>query len=255
MNKVLGYCALCRAYELEHYGDVLSTAGPRHEAACKAAGCKHPPFYLLSKPQNARSPAKKGANVRSREGTETPKRAQQILRQVGGAFVKGFIEVHPAAIPMRSRDPAVCWGASGVVNFAVVAEFSGPTIMEAGSPLLFRIRVNLYPPPDVFHNLSTPAARQKLGAPTPAVMAKKPSLELTAAPEEVEGFGAWISSWFDAWARRAAQPPQPPIPLIFWDSSSREDLVSLGSDWRDRNDFWTARALQLFETWLREEPS
>jgi hypothetical protein len=260
MNKIPGYCALCRAYEMEHYGKVLNRANPRHEAACKAAGCKHPPSYLLSKPQNTRSPAKKGANVRSGEGAETPKQAQQILRQVGDAFVNKFLEVHPAAIPMRSKEPAVCWGVTGVVNYAAVAEFSGPTIMADGSPLLFRIRVNLYSPPALYYHLKSPAARQKLGVPASPEIATEPSLELTAAPEEVEGFGAWVSSWFHAQSRHAARGPKPPTPLILWDQNEdlterREELVSLGRDWRGLTYLWTARSLQLFVPWWRGKPS
>lgn len=46
-RKLTGYCALCRAYEVEHFGIVLNTAGKRHVEACKAAGCKHPPFYVF----------------------------------------------------------------------------------------------------------------------------------------------------------------------------------------------------------------
>ena len=42
-----GYCALCRAWEIDHYGDVVNNGGPRHRTACEKAGCKHPPFYRL----------------------------------------------------------------------------------------------------------------------------------------------------------------------------------------------------------------
>ena len=42
-----GYCALCRAWEIDHYGDVVNNGGPRHRTACEKAGCKHPPFYGL----------------------------------------------------------------------------------------------------------------------------------------------------------------------------------------------------------------
>jgi hypothetical protein len=46
-RKLSGYCALCRAYEVEHYGTLLNNAGRRHVEACKAAGCKHPPYYVF----------------------------------------------------------------------------------------------------------------------------------------------------------------------------------------------------------------
>jgi hypothetical protein len=260
MNKVPDYCALCRAYEIEHYGKELNRANLCHEAACKAAGCNHPPAHQESEPQNARPHAKKGTNIRSGEGTETPKQALQILRRVGNGFVKGFIEVHPAAIPMRSKDPAVCWGFSGVANFAFVAEFSGPNTMEAGAPLLFRIQVNLYPPLALYHHLKSPAARLTLGIPASPEIATEPSLELTAAPEEVEKFGAWVPAWFHAQSRHAARAPKPPTPLLIWEQNEdlterREEFVSLGRDWRVHTYLWTAHALQLFVPWWRGKPS
>ena len=46
-RKISGYCALCRAKEMQKYGRVLNNAGPRHVAAVKAAGCRHPPFYIF----------------------------------------------------------------------------------------------------------------------------------------------------------------------------------------------------------------
>jgi hypothetical protein len=42
---VPGYCALCRAKEIELYGTVLSGAGPKHTKACKDACCLHPAHY------------------------------------------------------------------------------------------------------------------------------------------------------------------------------------------------------------------
>ena len=44
-KRIAGYCALCRAKEMDLYGTVLNTAGKKHVYACKKAGCKHPPFY------------------------------------------------------------------------------------------------------------------------------------------------------------------------------------------------------------------
>lgn len=43
--KSAGYCALCRAKEIELFGTVLNTCGPRHVRACREAGCLHPPYY------------------------------------------------------------------------------------------------------------------------------------------------------------------------------------------------------------------
>lgn len=44
-TRVAGYCARCRAKEIEMYGAVLNDAGRQHAAAVKAAGCEHPPHY------------------------------------------------------------------------------------------------------------------------------------------------------------------------------------------------------------------
>jgi hypothetical protein len=41
------YCGLCRAKEIELYGTVLNTTDQRHVEACEAAGCEHPPFYVV----------------------------------------------------------------------------------------------------------------------------------------------------------------------------------------------------------------
>jgi hypothetical protein len=45
ITKIAGYCALCRAKELEMYGTIVNNAGPRHKAAVEAAGCWHPASY------------------------------------------------------------------------------------------------------------------------------------------------------------------------------------------------------------------
>src|SRR4051812_19444865 len=52
--KLIGYCKLCRAKEIELYGTVLNTAGPRHARACREAGCDHPPVV---KPRQERPKA------------------------------------------------------------------------------------------------------------------------------------------------------------------------------------------------------
>lgn len=54
--RMSGYCSLCRAKEIELYGTVLSKAGPRHNRACREAGCRHPysyPAFLFDKPNPA----------------------------------------------------------------------------------------------------------------------------------------------------------------------------------------------------------
>jgi hypothetical protein len=51
--RVTGYCELCRRKEVELFGSVLNTAGPRHARACREAGCRHPPWYNMERePQN-----------------------------------------------------------------------------------------------------------------------------------------------------------------------------------------------------------
>ncbi len=63
MRRIAGYCALCRAKEMELYGTVLSTVGPRHRRACQEAGCGHPADYdfgtamrLVADAREARAP-------------------------------------------------------------------------------------------------------------------------------------------------------------------------------------------------------
>lgn len=46
-NFITGYCALCRAKEIELYGTVLNETGPKHHEACLLAGCKHPSHYRI----------------------------------------------------------------------------------------------------------------------------------------------------------------------------------------------------------------
>ena len=47
-TRMPGYCALCRAKEIEVYGTVLSVADDRHDRACEDAGCRHPAYYTFS---------------------------------------------------------------------------------------------------------------------------------------------------------------------------------------------------------------
>jgi hypothetical protein len=180
------------------------------------------------------------------------------LRLNGGAFVAGFLEARPAAVALRSGEPAVCWGDAGVVSFAAVEEHSGPNVMDGDPPVLFRIRVNFWPPPELRGRLESAALRRKLHVPTPPRIAKDPALTLTALPEEVGQFGAWASAYCDAWARRAAKAPQPPIPLFSWiveeDLSDKFiALASLGPEWRNYLSLWTAGSHQVFSPWLRRD--
>jgi hypothetical protein len=188
----------------------------------------------------------------------TPNQAQRSLHANGSAFVSKFMNAYPAAIALRGKKPAVCWGVSGVVNFSVVNEFSGPTTMGGDAPLLFRVSVNLYPPPALYHSLKSPAVRQQLGVPTAFRIAEEPTLQLTALPEELEQFGTWVLAWYHDQSRHAPQAPKPPIPLLRLTSSGdlgdlSEDLVSAGSDWRFYTYLWTPRAFQLFSTWLEKD--
>ena len=48
-DRIPGYCARCRAKEMELFGDVLNVADDRHIEACREAGCGHPPFYASEK--------------------------------------------------------------------------------------------------------------------------------------------------------------------------------------------------------------
>jgi hypothetical protein len=55
--RVKGYCALCRAKEIELYGNVLGTTGKRHERACREAGCRHPAVYVWGRQRSAQASA------------------------------------------------------------------------------------------------------------------------------------------------------------------------------------------------------
>lgn len=44
---IVGYCCLCRSYEVEHYSEVVSELNDKHFKACKDSKCKHPVFYLV----------------------------------------------------------------------------------------------------------------------------------------------------------------------------------------------------------------
>ena len=46
-NEIIaGYCDLCRSYETENYGEVLSLMNQKHFNACEISNCLHPVFYI-----------------------------------------------------------------------------------------------------------------------------------------------------------------------------------------------------------------
>jgi len=45
---ILGYCCLCRTYEMNHYSEVVNELNDKHFKACKDSKCKHPVFYLVN---------------------------------------------------------------------------------------------------------------------------------------------------------------------------------------------------------------
>lgn len=68
--KMVGYCALCRAKEIELFGTVLNKADRRHTWACELAGCHHPAIYtMVNEPTREQQPRKGGAGrpTRSRK--------------------------------------------------------------------------------------------------------------------------------------------------------------------------------------------
>jgi hypothetical protein len=78
MIKVAGYCKLCREKELELYGDIISQAGPRHTAAVREAGCRHPADYSV---EGTFTAWKKDQEVTARElETQFGDRYYHVLR-------------------------------------------------------------------------------------------------------------------------------------------------------------------------------
>lgn len=184
------------------------------------------------------------------------KRAQKLLRNAGKEFVDDFLSSYSGAIPLRSKEPGLCWKASGQVAFATVSEFSGPNATEENAPLLLRLRTNLYPPPAIFYHLKSPAVRHKLGVPNEPLIATEPALELTALPEEIGKFGKWLTSWLDSQFYQRPNCPPPPLQLISWGcgdelEDERDDITQVGRDWRLHLYLWTPGALEVFEPWIK----
>ena len=53
---IVGYCDLCRSYEKENYGEVLSQMNQKHFTACKISNCLHPVFYIADKAEKIMIP-------------------------------------------------------------------------------------------------------------------------------------------------------------------------------------------------------
>jgi len=53
---IVGYCDLCRSYETENYGEVLSQMNQKHFNACKISNCLHPVFYIADQTEKTMIP-------------------------------------------------------------------------------------------------------------------------------------------------------------------------------------------------------
>lgn len=184
------------------------------------------------------------------------KQATKLLRSVGDTFMADFMSVYNSAIPLRSKEPGLCWKAAGQIAFAAINEFSGPNTMEDGAPLLMRLRTNIDPPPAISYHLKSPAIRNKLGVSQEPIIMSEPALELTAMPDEIGKFGKWLPMWLDSQFYQRNTCPTPPMQLISWRAGDdladlRDDLMDLGTDWRLHLYLWTDRALMEFESWLK----
>jgi hypothetical protein len=192
--------------------------------------------------------------------TPAQRQAERLFRLHGTLFVHRFLQAHPdRALALPSREPTVCWEGGGLVNYAAVGEFSGPTTMGEDAPLLPEVRVNDRPPPAVHHHLATRKVQQTLGVPPSAPLAETPTLRLVALPDELDVFGTWLADWFSAQSHPDAPVPTPPITLLVWGSKEGrnappETFLSVGAAWRHLGFLWTPRALQLFATFWSGEP-
>jgi hypothetical protein len=50
------YCDLCRSYEKEKYGEVLSQMNQKHFNACEISNCLHPVFYIADNTEKTMIP-------------------------------------------------------------------------------------------------------------------------------------------------------------------------------------------------------
>lgn len=180
---------------------------------------------------------------------------RKLLTTAGKEFAQGFLTRHQSAIQLRSRDPGFCWKSGGLVSYAVLAEFGGPS-MDPEAPTMFRLRMNIAPPPALPYHLQSPAVRLKLGIIGLPNIATEPTLEVTTRPEEMGKFGAWLTDWIDAQFCNRATPPASPSPLHYWGVGENmvekiEKLDEVGRDWLQLTSLWTEEALCEFRDFWR----
>jgi hypothetical protein len=176
----------------------------------------------------------------------TEAKAQMILGRVGAAAAESFLGACPRAVALRSKEPAVCWELSGFVHCVALSEFTGPnTSDDPDAPLLFRIRVNEYPPPALHYYLTRQAAKS-------LKVAGSPCLNLFARAREIPMLGAWVAGWHRSWCQEDPQPPKPPVKLVAevmraGVSAELLDFTALGEDWRQQTYLWTRRARRVIK--------
>lgn len=186
------------------------------------------------------------------------RQAAKQLKAVGTEFVTGFMSTHQGAIPLRSKDPGLCWKASGQVAFAIIGEFSGPNMVQDDAPLLFRLRTNLYPPPAIYYHLKSPKVRHKLGIQATPIILSEPALEVTGTPDEIAKLGQWLTAWLDSYFYQRPIVPTPPFQIcsVTVDKQTYQDVLtdvmSLGPDWRFKMNLWTPAALESWNAYLRK---
>ena len=57
LNEIIvGYCDVCRSYETEKYGEVLSLMNQKHFNACEISNCLHPVFYIADNTEKTMIP-------------------------------------------------------------------------------------------------------------------------------------------------------------------------------------------------------
>jgi hypothetical protein len=180
------------------------------------------------------------------------KKARIILERVGRGAIDGFLGACPGAVRLRSKEPAACWEWSGFAHYIVLSEFTGPNANDdPDAPLLFRIRVNEYPPPALHHYLKPKGAKS-------LKVADSPCLNVFARAREVSELGAWVACWHRSWCQEDPQPPEPPVKLVAEVvradlSAELLDFTALGEAWRQQTYVWTRRARRVFEPWFKGE--
>lgn len=186
------------------------------------------------------------------------KTVRKLLQEVGNLFNSSFVNNHPGALILRSKDPGVCWKAAGQIAYASIAEFSGPHVNDScdNAPTLFRLKVNLQAPPALFYHLNSPAVRHKLCISSRTTLADDPLLEVTAHPKEIAELGKWLALWLEHKFYNSKTPPVTPIALETWvcDENMKdhhEDFNALGEHWIRCEYLWTPSAASKFSAWLR----